>query len=126
MMLFQTEILLEPKLSLPPIYIGQMAKIAFDRTIRYAKGWMPVSATPEQLAPKIKELMKQAKAAGRGKLEVIAMKTLPLDDLDSAQKMAVAYKEAGATQLVHTQGYDSVEHYGEIIDKLEKSIKPLI
>ena len=87
---------------------------------------MPVSATPEQLAPKIKELMKQAKAAGREKLEVIAMKTLPLDDLDSAQKMAVAYKEAGATQLVHTQGYDSVEHYGEIIDKLEKSIKPLI
>lgn len=122
----EQEILLEPKLSLPPIYIGQMAKIAFDRTIRYAKGWMPVSATPEQLAPKIKELMKQAKAAGREKLEVIAMKTLPLDDLDSAQKMAVAYKDAGATQLVHTQGYETVAHYQEIIEKLEKSIKPLI
>jgi len=120
------EILIEPKLNLPPIYIGQMAKVAFKRTIRFAKGWMPVSISAEELRPKVIELNKLATAAGREKLEVIAMKTLPLDDIESAQQMAIAYKEAGATQLVHTQGYENVEHYGEIIEILEKSIKPLI
>ena len=120
------EILLEPKLTLPPIYIGQMAKVAFSRTIRFAQGWMPVSISPEELAPKVVELKNQAKIAGRGEIEIIAMKTLPLDDIESAKKMAIAYKDAGATQLVHTQGYETVAHYQEIIEKLEKSIKPLI
>ena len=122
----EQEILLEPKLTLPPIYIGQMAKVAFDRTIRFGRGWMPVSISPEELGPKVIELKKRAKAAGRDKIEIIAMKTLPLDDLESAKKMAVAYKDAGATQLVHTQGYETVEHYCQIIEKLENSIKPLI
>ena len=120
------EILLEPKLNLPPIYIGQMAKVAFNRTIRFGQGWMPVSISPEELAPKVIELKNQAKIAGREKIEIIAMKTLPLDDIESAKKMAIAYKDAGATQLVHTQGYETVAHYQEIIEKLEKSIKPLI
>ena len=103
-----------------------MAKVAFSRTIRFAQGWMPVSISPEELAPKVVELKNQAKIAGRGEIEIIAMKTLPLDDIESAKKMAVAYKDAGATQLVHTQGYETVAHYQEIIEKLEKSIKPLI
>ena len=47
-------------------------------------------------------------------------------DIESAKKMAIAYKDAGATQLVHTQGYETVAHYREIIEKLENFIKPFI
>ncbi len=111
--------LLEPILPRPPIYIGQNAEIAFDRAIKYGDGWMPVSQSPKELQPKIKTFQSMATDAKRDPMEVIAMKTLPLDRQNETEELTAAYKEAGVTQLVHTQGYDSVQHYAEIVDQVD-------
>lgn len=58
-----------------PIYVGGESKGAMRRTARVAKGWLPPSANlPEQLAPKIDEVVRLREEAGRGEepLEVIA------------------------------------------------------
>ena len=112
--------LLEPKLSKPPIYIGQNAEIAFERAIRYGDGWMPVSQSPEELKPKIKTFQSMAQDAGRGTLEVVAMKTLPLENDSEANELVESYKDVGVSQLVHTQGYESVKQYAEIVNQVEK------
>ena len=113
------EFLLEPKLTKPPIYIGQNAEIAFERTIKYGDGWMPVSQTPEELKPKIETFQSMAVDAGRGRLEVVAMKTLPLENHSQASEMFEAYKDVGVSQLVHTQGYDSLQQYAEVVNQVE-------
>lgn len=115
--------LLQPKLSCPPIYIGGSAKIAIPRSVRCGDGWMPTGMLPEDLQPHVAELNQRVADAGRTPQEVVAMKTLPLDNLSAAIDMAGAYRDAGATHLVHTQAYDSPSHYAEVIEQVDGSIR---
>ena len=112
--------LLEPMLPKPPIYIGQKAEVAFPRAIKYGDGWMPVSQTPDELRPQIRTLQSMASDAQRGPMEIIAMKTLPLDEQNKTNDLVCAYQDVGVTQLVHTQGYESVQHYSEIVDQVDR------
>ena len=41
-------------------------------------GWMPVGLSPAELKPQVDELQHKAMAAGRAKLAVIHLKTLPI------------------------------------------------
>jgi probable F420-dependent oxidoreductase len=116
-------LLLSPKLDCPPIYIGGSPKIAIPRTVRCGDGWMPVGFLPDELAPHIAELNQRGAEAGRGPLEVVAMKTLPLNDRAAAIDLAAAYRDAGVTHLVHTQGYDSPAQYAEIVQQIDGEIR---
>lgn len=116
-------LLLSPKLDCPPIYVGGSPEVAIPRTVRCGDGWMPVGFLPHDLAPHIAELNQRGADAGRGPLEVVAMKTLPLDDRAAAMEMAVAYRDAGVTHLVHTQGYDSPAQYAEIVQQIDIDIR---
>ncbi|MGR8918407.1 MAG: TIGR03619 family F420-dependent LLM class oxidoreductase [Gammaproteobacteria bacterium] len=116
-------LVLKPALPLPPIYVGGSAKVAIPRAVRLGDGWMPVGATPAELAPDVATLQAQAADAGRSPLEVVQMKTLPLDDAAAAADLACAYREAGVTHLVHTQGYDSPAHYAEVVDQVDGAIR---
>ncbi len=115
--------LLQPKLDCPPIYIGGSAAIAIPRAVRCGDGWMPVGLSPADLAPHVMELQQRAADAGRDKLEVVAMKTLPLAEPAAAIELAEAYRDAGVTHLVHTQGYDSPQQYGEVVAQLDGEIR---
>jgi hypothetical protein len=84
---------------------------------------MPVGLLPHDLAPHITELNRQAAAAGRSPLAVVAMKTLPLEDRAAAAAMAREYKAAGVTHLVHTQGYTSVAQYAEVIQQIDSEVR---
>jgi len=114
---------LKPKLNCPPIYVGGAPEIAIPRTVRCGDGWMPMGTLPEDLAPSITELHKSAAAAGREGLEVVAMKTLPMRELQNAVEMAQGYKAAGVTHLVHVQHYESPQHYAEVLDQIEGDIR---
>lgn len=114
---------LEPKLPLPPIYVGGNSAVAIPRAVKLGHGWMPVGAPPQELADPIKQLQQAAAAAGRKPLEVVQMKTLPLEDMAAAEAMAVAYRDVGVTHLVHTQGYDSPAHFSEIIEQVTGPIR---
>ena len=114
---------LKPMTKRPPVFIGQKAGIAFKRAIEYGDGWMPVSMSPEDAKPEIERFQKIAEDAGRSRMQVVMMKTLPMNQPEHAKEMAKAYQEAGVTQLVHTQGYDSVNNYEDIIAQLDTDIR---
>ncbi|MGR8949797.1 MAG: TIGR03619 family F420-dependent LLM class oxidoreductase [Gammaproteobacteria bacterium] len=117
------EVELKPQLERPPILIGGNAKVAFPRAINLGDGWMPVGTAPEELKPQIDDFHAQAAAAGRGKLGVYMMKTLPLESMSAAIDLAGAYQQAGVTHLVHTQGYDSPAQYQEVIEQVDTEIR---
>lgn len=117
---------LKPQLNRPPILVGGNAKVAIPRTIKYGDAWMPVGAGPEELKPQIEEFHRLARDAGRQKLGVYAMKTLPLENINEAVDLAAAFKAAGATHLVHAQGYDSPGHYREVIEQIDTVVRSKI
>ena len=114
----------KPRPRRPPLLIGGAPKVAIPRAVRMGDGWMPVSIAPAELAQHVAELDRLTTQAGRKKLEVVAMKTLPLDNIDEAIKLARAYRDAGATHLVHTQGYSSHGEYESIVATLDERIVP--
>ena len=54
------------------------------------------------------------------------MKTLPIDDPPKAIDYANQFAEAGATHLVHTQGYESAAEYRRNVEILEEKIRPAL
>jgi alkanesulfonate monooxygenase SsuD/methylene tetrahydromethanopterin reductase-like flavin-dependent oxidoreductase (luciferase family) len=121
------EFLIKPQLSLPPIYVGGKAHIAIPRAIKYGRGWQPASGeTPDNIVSTMNEWNKKTDDAGLKRLEVIMMKTLPLEEKNMAIDLVAAYKDAGVTELVHTQGYESIHQYKEIIEQVDGMLRQAI
>lgn len=119
-------ILFQPRPARPPIYVGGKPPHALRRVVRYGDGWIPAGIEPAALKPGIAQLREMCQAAGRPALEVIAMKTLPLEDLPQAVNYARQFKDVGVTHLVHTQGYENVAQYQRAIALLEEKIRPAL
>ena len=120
------ELILAPQTKRPPFLIGGAAAVATPRAIARGDGWMPMSILPNDLKPLIKDFQQRAADAGRGPLEVAIMKTLPLDSLAEAVELAQGYRDAGATHLVHTQGYNSPSEYRDFVDVMGREIRPVV
>ena len=116
------EIIVEPKTKRPPFLIVGSIDIAIPRAIRRGDGWMPMGIMPSDLKLLVADFNAKATEAGRGALEVAIMKTLPLDDINAAVEMAQAYKDAGATHLVHVQGYDTPSQYKDLVDTVSEGV----
>ena len=116
-------LLLEPKLTCPQIYIGGGPKVAIARAVARGDGWMPVGMTPADLRPHIQELQQRAADAGRDTLAVVAMKTLPLAERTAAIEMAQQYRDAGVSEFVHTQGYESPTQFAEVVAQVDGEIR---
>ena len=119
-------LVLLPRLEAPPLYFGGAPNTAIPRAVRQGDGWMPVGMSPQDLAPHIVELQRQAQAAGRPPLAVVHMKTLPLADTNAALDLARAYADVGVTHLVHTQGVESADEFANVTALLCAKIKPSI
>jgi alkanesulfonate monooxygenase SsuD/methylene tetrahydromethanopterin reductase-like flavin-dependent oxidoreductase (luciferase family) len=111
-------LVLKPRLPRPRIFIGGAPAVALDRAVRYGDGWMPVGMTPGELAPHVEELQSRAREAGRPAMEIVLMKTLPLNDPPAALELASAYARAGVTHLVHTQGVADPREFATVVDRL--------
>jgi len=120
------ELALLPRPERPPFYIGGGPSVAIPRAVRLGDGWMPVGFSATDLKPHIDDGNRQAADAGRPALEVIAMKTLPLEDPQAAIEMASAYRDVGVTHLVHTQDYETAADYQAIVDQVTGFVQPEI
>ena len=118
--------LFRPRPACPPIYVGGAPPHSLERTVKYGHGWIPAGVEAEALKPDIEKLQQMAQEAGRSTLEVVAMKTLPIDDPLKAIDYAKGFAEVGVTHLVHTQGYESAAEYRQNIDILEERIRPAL
>lgn len=117
---------LKPQPKRPPFLIGGGPNVAIRRAVKRGDGWMPVSIMPHDLKPMIADLQQQAADAGRDPLRVVTMKTLPLENLSEAIELAQGYRDAGATDLVHTQGYSNPSEYQAMVDIICSDIQPAV
>ena len=113
-----------PRPARPPFLVGGAAEVAIPRAVTRGDGLMPVGMLPAELSVCVEAFNEQASAAGRSDLDVIAMKTLPLEKPDEAIAMAMAYRDAGATELVHTQGVSGPDEYHQLVEFLDSQLLP--
>jgi probable F420-dependent oxidoreductase len=102
----------------PPIIVGGAAPHAIKRAVKFGDGWMPMGLKPDVLKPLVEDYKNQSQKAGKDDPEVVVMCGLPLQDSGKCREILEAYKDAGATTVVHGQKYD------EAIE-LQKAIRQL-
>ncbi len=113
-----------PRPARPPIYVGGSSEAALKRVVRFGDGWIAAGMTPEAMAAPIARLRELADQAGQPEPEIIAMKTLPLEDTEAALALVAAYAEIGVDEVVHAGGYPDAEAYRRRIDRLAEKIIP--
>jgi len=106
--------------------VGGAPPHALRRAVRFGDGWIPAGVEPADLKSGIEQLHEMSAEAGRPPLEVIAMKTLPIEDPSKAVAYARQFLDVGVTHLVHTQGYASVTEYRHNLKILEEKIRPAL
>ena len=125
------DVVLRPVPARPRIYVGgapgaSRPEHAFRRALQYGDGWIPAGLSPTELEAPAKELRRRFAEAGRETPEIVAMKTLPLEDPPEAIEMAQAFAAAGATHLVHTGPYAGPQGFAARIDALATHLLPAL
>ena len=110
----------------PPVYIGGGSEAALKRTVKFGDGWIAAGKMPEEIAEPKARLFELADQADKPRPAIIAMKTLPLEDIDAATDMAQAYAAAGCDEVVHAGGYADVAAYRHRVDVLAERIIPAV
>jgi probable F420-dependent oxidoreductase len=118
--------LFRPRPARPPIYVGGAPPQAFERTLRYGDGWMPMGGDPEKLAPRISELRERAQAAGREQPEVVLLTSLPLDEPRAAVDRALALAKVGVSQLVVGWRYADAAEFERKVQILAERVGPTL
>lgn len=126
------QVILRPVPKRPRIYIGgnpgnALPEHSFRRAVQFrAEGWIPSSIPAEELVEPIRELAKRYADAGLGAPEIVAMKTLPLEDPNAAIAQALAFADAGVTHLVHTGPYDGPDGFAKRLEGLAGHVLPAL
>jgi probable F420-dependent oxidoreductase len=115
-----------PRPARPPVYVGGGSDAALQRTVNLGDGWIAAGKTPEEIAEPKARLFELADKAGKPPPSIIAMKTLPLEDINAAIEMAQAYAAVGCDEVVHAGGYPDVAAYRERVDLLAERIIPAV
>jgi len=100
-----------PRPARPLILVGGAPPHALARSVRYGDGWMPIGLKPAELTPHVAELRELFAAAKKPAPEIAVMTRLPLDDRARASDLVLAYREAGATRLVHSSRYEDAAEF---------------
>jgi probable F420-dependent oxidoreductase len=112
-----------PRPARPKILVGGAAPHALARAARYGDGWMPIGAKPTELAPHVARLRELFRAAGKPAPEVAVMTRLPLEDPGRAADLAHAYREVGATRLVHGSRYADAAEFSRHVESLAQTAR---
>jgi probable F420-dependent oxidoreductase len=112
-----------PRPARPSILIGGAAPHALARAARFGDGWMPIGARPAELAAHVATLRALFAAAGKSAPEVAVMTRLPLEDPGRAAELARAYREAGATRLVHGSRYADASEFARQVEALARAAR---
>lgn len=111
-----------PRPRRPRILVGGAPPHALARATRYGDGWMPMAIKPAQLASDSARLRELFSQAGKPAPEVAVMTRLPLEDPARATELAVAYREAGATSLVHGSRYADASEFARQVEVLARDV----
>ena len=108
--------LFQPRPARPPLFIGGSPPFAFPRALAHRAGWMPMGLAPDALREPASDLRQQAAAAGLPAPEVVVLTALPLGDAGAARDLVAAYRDAGATRLIHGGRYADLDEFRRGLD----------
>lgn len=115
-----------PRPTRPPVYVGGGSEAALKRTVDYGDGWIAAGKSPQEIVEPRARLFELAKQAGKPQPTIIAMKTLPLEDVNAATEMARAFAAVGCDEFVHAGAYADADAYRHRIDLLARQIIPAV
>src|SRR5687767_2608016 len=101
--------LFKPRPPRPPIFVGGGPTHAFRRALAHRAGWIPTGISPEALRAPAANLRRQAGDAGLPAPEVVVLGSLPLGDRAAARDAVAAYRDAGATRVIHAERYAGID-----------------
>jgi probable F420-dependent oxidoreductase len=108
----------KPRPARPPIFIGGQPQHAFRRALAHRAGWLPMGISPDLLRAPAAELRRLAADAGAPTPEVAVLGSLPLADRAAARDALSAYRDAGATRLIHAERYADIADVSRMLDGL--------
>lgn len=88
-----------PRPPIPPVWIGGNGDNAIGRVLEFGDGWHPMLPAAK-LGPAVAALRQQARARGRGELEIVVRRGLKLDDVAEARARVESEQAAGATYFI--------------------------
>jgi probable F420-dependent oxidoreductase len=115
--------LFRPRPVRPPIFVGGAPPHAIRRAVRWGDGWMPMARSPERLRDGIEMLNAEAERAKAPRPEVVVMTGLPLGDAGRAVERARAFRDAGATRLVHGGRYTDAKEFRRAVEVLGGEVR---
>jgi probable F420-dependent oxidoreductase len=104
-----------------PLLIGGNSRAAIRRTVRLGNGWHPLAVSPEVLRQGIRELYKQAQAAGRNITEIPVSLSMPLG-ASTAHRAALGTSPGEIVQTIQAYadvGVDMMAISGHTNDMVE-------
>lgn len=114
-----------PRPARPRILIGGAPPHALSRATRYGDGWMPMAARPDQIEADCARLRELFALAGKPAPEVAVLTRLPLADPAIAAELALAFRAAGATRLVHGGRYADAPEFARDAQALARATSDL-
>jgi len=108
--------LFKPRPARPPLFIGGSPPLAFRRALAHRAGWLPMGLSPDGLREPASELRQRAAAAGLPAPEVVVLTALPVHDAAAARALVAAYRDAGATRLIHSGRYTGLDEFRRGLD----------
>ena len=108
--------LFKPRPTRPPLFIGGAPALAFPRALAHRAGWIPMGLTPDALRAPAADLRRQAAEAGLPAPEIAVLTALPLGDAAAARGLVAAYRDAGATRLIHGLRYMDLDGFQRGLD----------
>ena len=112
--------LFKPRPARPPIFVGGSPSHAFRRALAHRAGWLPMGLSPDVLREPAAELRRQAEAAGLPSPEVAVLGSLPLADRAATRDALAAYRDAGATRLIHAERYADIDDIRRMLDGIAR------
>jgi probable F420-dependent oxidoreductase len=108
--------LFKPRPARPALFIGGSPAHAFRRAIAHRAGWMPMGLPPDLLREPAAELRQRAAAAGLPAPDVAVLTAIPADNRSAARDLVAAYRDAGATNLIHGARYADLDGFRRGLD----------
>jgi probable F420-dependent oxidoreductase len=108
--------LFKPRPARPPLFVGGAPAAAFRRALAHRAGWIPMGLTPDALREPAADLRRQAAEAGLPAPEIAVLTALPLGDAAAARGLVAAYRDAGATRLIHGLRYTDFDGFQRGLD----------
>ncbi len=115
------DFLFDPKPPMPPVYIGGAAPQALLRALRTKSGWLPMTRSPERLAPQLEQFKQLAREQGRAPGPVTVLTGVDTSDRQVAQETLVQYSALGIERLVCAMRYNSLSEYQDRLHALREA-----